>query len=67
MKHAGRHPNVVLHTGDLVESTAPPEEIRARFAEATGLLERLPVPWYLTAGDHDVNGPIAWEPQRSGR
>lgn len=49
--------NVVLHAGDLVESTLSPPEVTALFNQATGILDRLPVPWYLTAGDHDVNPP----------
>ncbi len=54
-----RNPNldVVLHVGDLVESTDTEANIRARFAQATGILGALNVPWYLTAGDHDVNPP----------
>jgi predicted MPP superfamily phosphohydrolase len=54
---SSRRPDVVLHTGDLVESTAPPEQVRASYARAAGLLDRLRAPWYLTAGDHDVNPP----------
>jgi len=50
--------NVVLHTGDLVESTLSPPEVTALFNQATGILDLLPVPWYLTAGDHDVNPPV---------
>jgi 3',5'-cyclic AMP phosphodiesterase CpdA len=50
--------NVVLHTGDLVESTLSPPEITALFNQATGILDRLPAPWYLTAGDHDVSPPV---------
>ena len=49
--------DVVLHVGDLVESTDSEDKIRARFAQATGILGALNVPWYLTAGDHDVNPP----------
>lgn len=47
----------VVHTGDLVESVEAPEAVAARFAEAAAILDRLPVPWYPAAGDHDVNPP----------
>ncbi len=46
-----------LHTGDLLESSVSPEEYRARFAEATTLLDKLGKPWHLAPGDHDVNPP----------
>ncbi|HEX2163627.1 MAG TPA: metallophosphoesterase [Thermoanaerobaculia bacterium] len=54
---AARRPDVVLHTGDLLESSRPPAEVRAQWQAATGLLDRLPAPWFLAAGDHDVNPP----------
>ncbi len=48
---------VVLHTGDLLESSVDPAQYRDTFVRATAILDRLPVPWYLTPGDHDVNPP----------
>lgn len=63
---SGRRPDVVLHMGDLVESTGTPEEIRAAFQKAAAILDRLPVPWHLTAGDHDVNPP-GWQAASSDR
>ena len=49
--------DVVLHVGDIVESTQSETDIRARFKQVTGILNELPVQWYETAGDHDVNPP----------
>jgi predicted MPP superfamily phosphohydrolase len=49
--------DVVLHTGDLVESTQSPAQVTADFNQAAGILDHLPVDWFLTAGDHDVNPP----------
>lgn len=59
----GAHPDIVLHTGDLVESTADfshpidPELYRRTFISATNILKQLPCTWHLSAGDHDVNPP----------
>jgi len=50
-------PTVVLHMGDLIESTQTESEIKARFSQATGILKGLKAPWYMTPGDHDVNPP----------
>jgi hypothetical protein len=50
--------DVVLHVGDMVESTQSESQIQARFKQATGMLEKLNAPWYATAGDHDVNPPV---------
>ncbi|HEX7183591.1 MAG TPA: metallophosphoesterase [Thermoanaerobaculia bacterium] len=49
--------DVVLHVGDLVESSLSPAQITADFNQATAILDQLPVDWFLTAGDHDVNPP----------
>jgi 3',5'-cyclic AMP phosphodiesterase CpdA len=51
------HLDVVLHAGDLIESTASLEEITERFNQAVKILNELPAPWYMTAGDHDVSPP----------
>jgi len=48
-------PDVVLHAGDLVESRQTPDQITARFNQATAILGGLVSPWYMTAGDHDVS------------
>ena len=63
---AGHRPDVVLHMGDLVESTGTPEEIRASFQKAAAILDRLSVSWHLTAGDHDVSPP-GWQAASSDR
>jgi len=47
--------DIVLHAGDLVESSLPEDRVRADFNRAAGLLDRLDVPWLLTPGDHDIN------------
>lgn len=49
--------DAVIHLGDLVESAKPLDAMAADYARATALLDRLEVPWFLTAGDHDVNPP----------
>lgn len=49
--------DVVIHVGDMVESTQSEAQIRTRFQQVTGILNQLPVAWYETAGDHDVNPP----------
>jgi 3',5'-cyclic AMP phosphodiesterase CpdA len=63
----GQGLSVVLHTGDLIESSATPAQMAADFATATGLLDGLDAPWYMIPGDHDVN-PGDWRadsPDRS--
>jgi len=49
--------DVVIHCGDLLESSLSPTQITALYNQATGILNQLPVNWYMTAGDHDVNPP----------
>jgi len=49
--------DLVLHLGDLVESTRAKAEIRNDFQTAVDILSSLGKPWYLTPGDHDVNPP----------
>ncbi len=57
---------LVLHVGDLVESTRAEAEVRRDFHTAAALLATLRAPWYLTPGDHDVNPP-AWFVNSSDR
>lgn len=55
-----RNPQVVVHVGDLVESIKDIDgydTYKKNFQTATGMLDRLDAPWYLTTGDHDVNPP----------
>src|SRR6202035_4166008 len=54
---ADDHPIRIGIVGDLVESSRSPAQVAALFNQATGILDQLPVPWFLTAGDHDVNPP----------
>lgn len=54
---SGQDLDVVLHCGDLLESTLPPAQVTALYNQASGILDQLPVTWYMTAGDHDVNPP----------
>jgi predicted MPP superfamily phosphohydrolase len=48
---------LVVHTGDLIESTKPESEVRADWARARAILSGLNAPWMLAPGDHDVNPP----------
>lgn len=49
---------LVLHVGDLVESSREEAAIRRDFHTAAALLSTLHVPWRITPGDHDVNPPV---------
>ena len=55
---AQKNLDVVIHVGDLLESSASEQEIETQFSQATQILDTLPVDWYMTAGDHDVNPPV---------
>jgi len=48
---------LVIHTGDLIESTKPESEVRVDWARARAILSGLSAPWMLAPGDHDVNPP----------
>ncbi len=63
MKHS---PDVIVHTGDIVESTLDPADVSTNFDHVAGLLKKTGAPWYLTAGDHDVNPPL-YKPGSSDR
>ncbi len=55
-----RKPQVVIHVGDVVESIRDIDGFdtyEKNFEKATGILDKLNAPWYLTTGDHDVNPP----------
>jgi Calcineurin-like phosphoesterase len=55
---AAEHVDGIIHVGDLVESGGAPDQIKAEFAQATGILDSIGKPWHLTAGDHDVDPPV---------
>jgi len=56
--------DIVLHVGDIVESAMVDGKIKDYFKLGTGYLSSIrnskneSVPWYVTAGDHDVNPPV---------
>ena len=54
---ANEEVDVVIHVGDLLESSAAPADIEMQWDSATTVLDTLPVDWYMVAGDHDVNPP----------
>jgi len=59
-KMNARHPDIVLHVGDLVESIQninSVDDYRLRFDQAVKIMNRLKAPWLLAAGDHDVVPP----------
>ena len=65
-------PNLMLHVGDLIESSKSDDDIKADFKQAVGYLNSIkkgsnPVPWYITAGDHDVNPPGDYTPGTKNR
>ena len=57
---------MMVHLGDLVESSKPVDEISSMFSQATSILNKVKIPWFLTAGDHDVN-PLIYQQNSSDR
>lgn len=60
-------PDIVLHVGDIIESSQSNDEIKTNFRQAVSYLNCIQkdshiVPWYITAGDHDVNPPNDYTP-----
>ncbi len=54
---AQQHIDLAFHTGDMIESTQSTEECSALFYRAANIMDQLNKPWYMIAGDHDVNPP----------
>jgi len=64
VKHS---PDILLHVGDMTESrVSDSSEYRTDFQTAVNIMESVKVPWYLTAGDHDVN-PSVFKPGSTDR
>jgi hypothetical protein len=60
-------PDLLLHVGDMTESKVVDScEYVSDFDQAVGIMNSLNIPWYLVAGDHDVN-PSSYEPQSADR
>ena len=58
--------DLILHVGDLIESTRPEADVRKDFRRAIEIISTLQKPWYIAAGDHDVN-PGDWIPNSTDR
>jgi hypothetical protein len=50
-------PDIIVHTGDIVESGLGEAAMERNFRQASETLQGTGIPWYLVAGDHDVNPP----------
>jgi len=59
---AAANPDIVLHVGDIVESSQSDSDIKDSFEQAVSYLNVMNIPWYITAGDHDVNPPNDYTP-----
>lgn len=60
-KLARHKPDVILHVGDMVESVSGIKDYSSyqqNFERAVHIMQQLPCPWYVTAGDHDVVPPV---------
>ncbi|MBC8401164.1 MAG: metallophosphoesterase [Candidatus Marinimicrobia bacterium] len=64
---AKHSPDILLHVGDMTESKVSDSSVySADFHTAVSIMEAVGVPWYLTAGDHDVN-PSVFKPRSTDR
>ena len=64
-----KSPDLVLHVGDMVESIKGVndfDDYNKYFDRAINIMNNLDCPWFLTAGDHDVN-PSGFKPGSSDR
>ena len=60
-------PDLLIHVGDMTESRVMDlDEYRQDFSTAVDIMSSVGVPWYLAAGDHDVNPP-RFEPGSADR
>lgn len=57
-KMSASNPNLILHLGDMVESRQDFATYENKFSQAVQIMQTLKVPWYISAGDHDVTPPL---------